>query len=528
MKQQVLIAFLALTLAACQANPLVRVAQQGLPERPPKIDRVVDLGSHNVTAAGELDQAESDGLFIAGEWAAIVGRGLNTERSRLFLDGTELPLHGGIEGGGLLFRLPPDVLYRHTYALRVETPLGVAETSLPVTNVIVMADPRSDQVLFWRSSLEEKPAFEEDATAVICPGAGPYAFAPSGGVLYATARGNKPKHEGLSWYEFKAVHLGAKNGPQEISSLAFKAKHLPVSLAVSGDGAFGFLVTSGELLVFDLSPAEGPKFVARQNLPAPAKEIEPGYRDLVLLGNGSQGAILDETGGQVLLIDFSRPTAPSVVAAFPVVPGAKSQPVGLAADRSDANMLWILTGINAHQVGLHLSNLWAEKPADAANTRASLVRMEWQENVLIPHEPLALPDGALPLGLFSEKNGDVLVSAVAYDKETFAKTELSVKGATSLLKGVRNSLFAGRIYRVSAQGKVTTVVTSINLLLAMSRLDDSPLVFSTYRFSMNYLFPSVKLVLGVDVLKRQSLLVREMDWKTILPPYRFFPEITLL
>lgn len=523
-----LIAFTALVLTGCQAVPLVRVAPQGLPDSPPRIDKVVDLGSLGVAAEGELDLAESDEVFIAGEWVAIAGRGMNTERSRIFLDGVELPVEGGLKGGGLLFRLPPEVLFRHNYALRVETPLGVAETELPVANIIVMSDVRSNQLLFWRSSPDKKPVFEEEPFAIVCPRAGPYALAPSGGVLYATAKGRQAKRGGLSGYELKTVHIGANGGPKEISSLAFEAEKLPVSLTVSRDGAYAFLLTSSELLVFALSRAEGAQLVVRQNLPSAAKGLAADYRDMVLLGNGTKGAVLDEAGSQVLLIDFTSPTAPSLVAAFPVALEGKSQAVKLVSDRSDANKLWVLTGLNAHKVGLHLSSLWAEKPVEESSTRAALVRMELKGNVLIPHEPLDLPDGALPLGMFSEKNGDVLVSAVAYEKETFAKAEFSVKGATNLLKGIRNSLFAGRIYRVTERGEVTSEVTSINLLLAMSKLDDSPLIFSTYRFSMSYLFPSVRIVLGVDVLKNQSLLVRKMDWKTILPPYRFFPEITLL
>lgn len=237
---------------------------------------------------------------------------------------------------------------------------------------------------------------------------------------------------------------------------------------------------------------------------------------------------MDEATSRIMLVDLSEPKAPAVIATFPVDGEGGTQAVGLVADRSNENMFWVLTGLNAHKVGLHLSNLWKDKPDELTSTHAGLVRMELQGETLVPHEQLSLPDGAMPLGLFSEKNGDVLVSAVAYDKENIAKTDFSFSGVANFLKGLRNSLFAGRIYRITPQGTITTEVTSINLLLSMSKLENSPLVFSTYRFSMSYFLPSVRLVLGVDVLRQQGLVVRKMDWKTILPPYRFFPEITLL
>jgi hypothetical protein len=122
----------------------------------------------------------------------------------------------------------------------------------------------------------------------------------------------------------------------------------------------------------------------------------------------------------------------------------------------------------------------------------------------------------------------MLISALAYEKETLAKTGLSWEGAGNLVKGVRDSLFAGRIYRVTPSGTISTEMTSINIPLSIRRLEEGPLIYSIYRLKIRYFLLSAKVVLTVDALKKQSLKVREMGWKTILPPYKFMHEITLM
>ncbi|HEY6010788.1 MAG TPA: hypothetical protein VIX18_04900 [Nitrospirota bacterium] len=77
-------------------------------------------------------------------------------------------------------------------------------------------------------------------------------------------------------------------------------------------------------------------------------------------------------------------------------------------------------------------------------------------------------------------------------------------------------------------GNVSIEDTSINMMLSMAMIEDGPLVYSSYRWAIDYIPPSVNVVLAVDVLKDQTLPVRELEWKMVLPPYAFFPEIMLL
>ena len=135
----------------------------------------------------------------------------------------------------------------------------------------------------------------------------------------------------------------------------------------------------------------------------------------------------------------------------------------------------------------------------------------------------------MPLGLSTERGGDVLITALAYEKEVLAKTSFSLKGARNLVKGLWDSIFAGRVYRVTPQGAVTNDLKSVNLFVSLAQIEGSPLVYSSYRLVTKYLRPSVKVVLAVDVLKTQTFKVREveMEWKMVLPPYKFFPEVAL-
>ncbi|OGW39672.1 MAG: hypothetical protein A2X58_14695 [Nitrospirae bacterium GWC2_56_14] len=529
MKRLALIAVCSILLSSCQGAKLVRVSLGGPPAEKPKIEKLVDLGSLHVPREGELDLTESDGMFVAGEWVAMVGTGLNTDQAKLLLDGKEVPIAAGIQGGGLLFRLPRDVKFRHAYTARVETPSGTDEITLPVTNLLVMGDPKGNRLLVWRTSPEEKKVFNDDSCSLACPGVGPFAHSPEGGVLYVVASGGKAEPEGLSRFELKTVHLGSKNVSKEVASTGFETRYPPISFAVAKGGSHGFLLTKGELAVFDLSDQERPKFVARQVLPVLSKDAAPGYGSLVLLAGGSAAVVLDEPNNRVLLIDLSVPSSPAVSGAFPTgPPAAASYSIAIAADPRNVDALWVLTGLNTQQVRQRLSDMWSDKPASPITTRAGLVRMELKQNTLVADGPVDLPEGAMPLGLMIEANGDVLVSAVAYEKETFAKSGLSFQGAWTFVKGVWGSLFAGRIYRVTPNGNVSVEVTSINMLLSMARIEGGPLVYSTYRWSMDYVPPSVNVVLAVDVLKSQRLPVRELQWKMILPPYAFFPEIMVL
>lgn len=527
MKHLTFIAVLAVLLAGCQAGQLVRVPLAGSPDRPPRIDRLVDLGSASVPDRGILDTAESDGLFIAGEWVAVTGTGLNTDRTRLLLEGKEVAVRGGLAGGGLLFRLPGELRFRHSYTVRVETPMGAAESSLLSSQMIVLADQKTGAVLFWRTSSEGKQPFEERPFVLECPGAGPFAAVPGGGLLYIAAKSNRPAQKGRASFDLKVLHLGAKGGAKEIAASGFDAASPPVSLAVAPDGAHAYLAAGGEVVVFDLADPEHPRPAGRLELPAAEGGTKAGYEDLVLLSRGGMAAVLDEPNNRIVLLDLSRPEAPALSAVVAMEQGA-ARAVGLLADVDDPGLLWVLTGLNAHQVGHRISALWSKKEPDPAPTRTSVIRMDLREGRLVPRDPIDLPQGVLPFELFQEKDGDVLLSAVAYEKEALSRVELSLEGARNLVRGVRDSLFAGRIYRITGDGSVTIDVRSVNLLLSMTKAGDSPLIYSSYRLSTGILSPSLDVVLAVDILKRQSLKVREMSWKAILPPYRFLPDVSLL
>lgn len=526
MKKIALIAFCAVLVTSCQvANKLIRVPIGGPGDVRPEIMDLIDLGSLSIPDQGELNTAESDGAFIAGEWVAVAGTGLNTNGTRLYLDGTETPVRGGIQGGGLIFRLPRDVKFRHTYTVRVETPRGSAESRLQVSNLLVMADARENRLVFWKTSTEKKPLFNEQELAVPCSEAGSYALAQSGGILYATARHTRAP--GHSSNELKAVHLGAKGGPKEVFSVGYEAKDA-VSLVATASHLF--LLTSNELVVFSLAEPAQPKFLARQGLPLPSKHAT--YRDLILLGDGTRAVILEQENNHLYLINLADPAKPEVTGPFAVIPAASSSySIGLAPDRGNANSFWLLTGVNTQQLRERFQALWHDNAPDKTPTRTALYHIDLNENQLSAQgQPFLLPEGVMPLGLTTERSGDILITAIAYEKETLEKTSFSLKGARNLVKGAWNSIFAGRVYRVTPQGAVTNDLKSVNLFVSLSKIDGSPLVYSSYHLVAKYLLPSVKVVQYVDVLKTQSFKVREveMDWKMALPPYKFFPEVALI
>lgn len=525
MKKFVLITFCAVFFASCQAGRLVRVPLGGPSDVQPRIIKLMDLGSLSIPNQGELNTAESDGTFIAGEWVAAAGTGLNTNGTSLFLDGKKTPVKGGIQGGGLIFRLPRDLKFRHTYTVRVETPRGAAESKLRVSNLLAMADARENRLIFWKTSAEKKRLFEKQKLMVPCDEAGPFALAQSGGILYATARGTK--QEGPSPYQLKTVHLGAKGGPRQVFSTGFQAKDDAVSLVPTASHLF--MLTGSELVVFSLAHPVQPKLIAHKALPLPSKHAT--YRDLVLLGDRSKAVVLEEENNQVYLIDLANPAAPTVAGPFAVIPAAKSSySIGLAPDRGNAKAFWLLTGVNTQQLRERFQALWHNKPKDKTPTRTALYHIELKGNRLAARgAPILLPEGVLPLGLSTERGGDVLITALAYEKKTLAKTSFSLRGVRNLVKGVWNSIFAGRVYRVTPQGAVTNDLKSVNLFVSLAQIEGSPLVYSSYHLVTKYLKPSVKVVLAVDVLKTQSFKVSEveMEWKMVLPPYKFFPEVAL-
>ena len=122
----------------------------------------------------------------------------------------------------------------------------------------------------------------------------------------------------------------------------------------------------------------------------------------------------------------------------------------------------------------------------------------------------------------------MLVSALAYEKETLAKTGFSWRERGNLIKGGEGLRLCRPDHRVTPSGTVSTEMTSVNIPLSVRRLEDGPLIYSIYRLKIRYFLLSAKVVLAVDAFKKQSLKVREMGWKTILPPYNFMHEITLM
>jgi hypothetical protein len=102
----------------------------------------------------------------------------------------------------------------------------------------------------------------------------------------------------------------------------------------------------------------------------------------------------------------------------------------------------------------------------------------------------------------------------------------SLDGVFSLLEGLKDSLFFAKIYRVTPKGTVTTEARATNLFLALQHDGDGPLIYSTYRLAPSYFLPSLKVRLSVDVFHGQSLPVRELNWKTLIPPYPLY-EIAL-
>ena len=339
MKKIVLITFCAVLFAACQPGKLVRVPLGGPGDVQPQIIKLMDLGSLSIPDQGELNTLESDETFIAGEWVAVAGTGLNTNGTRLYLDGTETQVRGGLKGGGLIFRLPRDLKFRHAYTVRVETPRGAAESKLQVANLLAMADARENRLVFWKTSAEKKRLFEEQELTMPCAEAGPFAHAQSGGILYATARG--AKQEGPSPYQLKTVHLGAKGGPRQVFSTGYEAKNAAVSLVPTASHLF--MLTDSELVIFSLADPVQPKLIAHKSLPLPSKHAT--YRDLILLGDGSKAVVLEQENNQVYLIDLADPAAPTVAGPFAVIPAAgSSYSVGLAPDRGNAKAFWLLTG----------------------------------------------------------------------------------------------------------------------------------------------------------------------------------------
>ncbi|HAS53332.1 MAG TPA: hypothetical protein DCS42_03955 [Nitrospiraceae bacterium] len=325
----------------------------------------------------------------------------------------------------------------------------------------------------------------------------------------------------------KTVHLGAKGGPRQVFSTGYEAKNAAVSLVPTASHLF--MLTDSELVIFSLADSVQPKLIAHKSLPLPSKHAT--YRDLILLGDGSKAVVLEQENNQVYLIDLADPAAPTVAGPFAVIPAAgSSYSVGLAPDRGNAKAFWLLTGVNTQQLRERFQALWHDNPEDKTPTRTALYHIELNDSRLAARgEPILLPEGVMPLGLSTERGGDVLITALAYEKEVLAKTSFSLKGARNLVKGLWDSIFAGRVYRVTPQGAVTNDLKSVNLFVSLAQIEGSPLVYSSYRLVTKYLRPSVKVVLAVDVLKTQTFKVREveMEWKMVLPPYKFFPEVAL-
>lgn len=509
---------------SCASQKLIRVDNPSGIAGPPEISSVIDLGSLPPVHGGEIDQEMQDECFTPGEWAAVTGDNLASTDTCVYVSGTEVPVAGYLEGGSILIRIPRGLETNIKQTLSVKTSLGTAEYPITITGYLIVNDPFSGKLIFYRSLLEEEQLFEEDETTEVpvndnlCQ-----AISPSGGLLYTvTAEGSFTQE-----YHLKTIHLGAKDNPSEISSVIFQPDSKPVSIDISSNEEILAVLSEMHLYIFKITNPALPVLAGSISLPLQGEIIGSGYKSIVLMDNGKYAAALEPSGNSIALIDLSLQSNPRVVQMLEASHDDLPLSIDIAADRDDPGALWLLQGPNIRYAYKAIQALLSSDDKDENSKdktglmQSRITRLTLKNNLLQVSKKNQLPEGFIPLYMKSVSGKKALISGISAEFLRFTPPSFSIESIKSLLGWMKDSVNPGRILSASEGGEITEVTQGLCIFLCIDRIaKDGPMVYSVMKLGPRYIPPSVGVDMGIEVFDNQYFYFKKMNIESLYPPYK--------
>ena len=512
---------LSALLLGCSA-PIVRVREPALPEGPPSIEALVDLGAYAPRVGDELDQSREDGHFSVGEWVLVRGKHLSSVETQVQIDDTPISVSGHLSDGSILVRIPSGISVRRSHRLRVRTRHGSSEHAIVLSAWIVVGDIGGDQLRFLRASSYPEELWEDEAPAIDVDDLGPVALSADRAFAYAVAR--KPLDSGAR-YAWLRVHLGAEAGPAVDQRGHFELESVATDLALGLDGSV-FVLTARGLHVFTGEQRPGRVLVGPT---PPLPESQWSLGSLVLFNGERNAAALEVFSNQILVFAIHDRSKPELLGTYRFDEATHPVGVGLVASPSRHDELWLLRGPNQRTLGVSLKRaldvrgwLAPNNPAptpDWGELVASVKRFAWSGQSLQPLGDSRLPPGFVPISLARSPRGLPWVTGVS--SSWFHVADASAPTLSDYAHAFFKSADVGYLVELGEDGSLSTTTSGMMIAFNPTYLSGEALpLYSAVRIGPRFFPPSVGLNWVVEAAEIQSERVRALDFTSWMPPYQ--------
>ncbi len=524
---RILLSFLiSLSIFACGSIQLIRTEKPSQITGPPVIKGVIDLGGLPLAALGKIDQKMSDNIYTPGEWAAIVGSNLASPETKVMIDKKVIDVSGYFENGSILIRIPRGISPLAETEVIVKTELGESAFHVKITSYVIIGDTKAKMLRFYRTNTENGEYLEDEVSSIPSGINSRYSITPNGSMLYITQSESLVTNK----HKLTTMHLGNSDYPAISSSIELGINSLPSAVDVNPEGDILLILGKDEILLFDISNPVVPEITGKLSLPSNNDNAKSSYINAKFFGDGKTAIVLEAFSNTIHVINLRVPSRPEITQSLKLAPGIKFPViVDIKQDSGDPSLLWVLQGpnMNLSYQGFAelLINIVASNKSDNEDDekligKKQLSKLRLKDNRLTIEKKIPLPRGFFPLSMHADKEMNVLVSGINYDLLGYTEIEPDFEGMKKILTLLEDTIALGRILRVNNNDEIKTEAKGLSIFFDIDSIPgDGNLIYSVMKLGPRYIPPSLGVDLGIEIREKQYIIIRQLDWKIILPPY---------
>ncbi len=517
---------ISISIFSCSSIQLIRTEKPAHITGPPIIKTVIDLGGLPLAALGIIDQKMNDNLYTPGEWAAIVGNNLASPETKVMIDKKMIDVSGYFEDGSILVRIPRGISPLAETEIIVKTELGESAFPVKITSYVVIGDTKAKMFRFYRTNTDNGEYLENEVSSISSGISSRYTISPNGSMLYITQSESLTSNTHM----LTAVHLGNSDCPVVSSSIELGINSLPSAVDVNPSGDILLVLGNDEILLFDISNPVVPEVIGKLSLPSNNDNAVSSYINAEFFDDGKSALVLEAFSNTIQIINLSIPSKPKITQSLELAPGIKFPVIpDIKQDPGDPSLLWVLQGPNMNLsyqgfaellINLVASNKSDNKDDESLVGQKQLLKLRHRNNRLTIEKKIPLPRGFFPLSMHADKKMNVLVSGVNYDLLGYTEIEPDFEGMKKILTLLENTIALGRIIRIKDNDEIITEAKGLSVFFDVESIPgDVNLIYSVMKLGPRYIPPSLGVDPGIEIREKQHIIIRKLDWKTILPPY---------
>lgn len=512
-------------LLSCAGVNLVRSNNARGGNGIPSIAGITDLGGLPLPASGNVTAGESDGVITPGEWIALNGTNLAAD-TEYAVDGATLRPYGYFENGSVLFRAPGRMSPRGDHRFTAKNPRGEASFAFKITSYVVTADFDGSDVRAIPSLPEGKKFLSDDFTDLDISGAKIHAISPERSLLAIISTVDKDSLlKGIN-NKLILVNMAAKNRPAEIARVNTPGVTLPTALAFIDEQTIVILGTSSITLV-DITAPRKPAVRATLDLSKEAKTTDstiPQFLNAIaVLGNG-RCAIMDAVSNRVILVSVSTDGMRSECVYDLPESGNLPYTIDIAADPDNADACFVLQGPNLRVGGEKIKRFITSFASSGKEEHTEIsvpcrvLRVSFNGGKPALLGKKILGDRFFPMYMCAGKNDLQYVSGINGDVLNFAGVDLSMEGVGKIVNVMKDTMQLGRVMKLSGNSVPETCVQGMAMYFNIDMIGDD-IAYSMIRAGYKVLPPGVTAEWGVEVRKGGYVMLKRLEYKSIIPPY---------